>query len=82
MGTTIEEDEVIGIADFIINPIGSQSGQLISDLNIASGGVTISGIDPNKTLSKIVGFISSTSFGVSGCVSIGYSKQGLVSAGL
>lgn len=81
LGNTVDEDEVIGIADFIINPVGGQSDELIGELEAASGIAKIGGIDPNKTLSKLVQFMSSTSIGVSGCVSINYSVSALAAAG-
>jgi serine protease Do len=72
IGATINEDEVIGIADFIITPVGSQSEQIIDLLLKASGGVTLSGIDPNFVFAQIFSIVSSLSIGVSGCVSINH----------
>lgn len=76
-GETIDKDEVIGIADFIINPIGGQAENLIKKFDYASGAVKIGGIDPNQTFSDFTNFISSLSIGVSGCVSINHVMNSL-----
>lgn len=72
IGDTINDDEVIGIADFIITPAGSQSEQMINLLLSASGGVKISGVDPNYVFAQIFSIISNLSIGVSGCISINH----------
>ena len=78
VGKTIDKDEVIGIADFIITPVGSQSEEIIQNLISASGAVTISGVDTNLVFAKLFDIISSLSIGVSGCVSINYLTSLLV----
>lgn len=77
LGNTIDDDVVIGIADFIINPIGGASDNLIKQFDNASGGVSISGIDPNQTFSNFTKILSSISIGVSGCISINHIKTSL-----
>lgn len=72
IGNTINDDEVIGIADFIITPAGSQSEQMINLLLSASGAVKISGVDPNYVFAQIFSIISNLSIGVSGCISINH----------
>jgi len=72
IGTTINDDEVIGIADFIITPAGSQSEQMIDLLLSASGNIRLSGVDPNYVFAQIFSIISSLSIGVSGCISINH----------
>lgn len=71
-GATINDDEVIGMADFIITPAGSQSEQMIDLLLSASGGVRVSGVDPNYVFAQIFSIISNLSIGVSGCISINH----------
>lgn len=77
LGNTINDDVVIGIADFIINPIGGIADTLIKQFDNSSTAVFIGGIDPNKTFSDFTKIISSISIGVSGCVSINHIKSSL-----
>ena len=72
IGDSPNDDEVIGIADFIITPAGSQSEEIISLLLKASGRVQISGVDPNYVFAQVFSIISSLSIGVSGCISINH----------
>lgn len=74
-GETMDKDEVIGIADFIINPISGVADDLIKYFDNSSGNVLISGIDPNKTFSVFTEFLKSSYNGVSGCVSINHVKD-------
>lgn len=78
IGNTPDNDEVIGIADFIITPAGSQSEQMVNLLLAASGGVKISGVDPNYVFAQVFSIISSLSVGVSGCISINHLVSWLV----
>lgn len=71
IGKTIAEDEVIGIADFLINPISSVSDALVNQFNSASG-VFINGLDNAQTFKLFTEFLKNTSVGVSGCISINY----------
>jgi hypothetical protein len=70
-----ENDEVIGIADFIINPIGGLAETLIKNFDSRTNIVKIGGIDPNQTFSDFTKLLSATSIGVSGCVSINHIKS-------
>ena len=70
-----ENDEVIGIADFIINPIGGLAETLIKTFDSRSGIVQLGGIDPNQTFSNFTKILSASSIGVSGCVSINHIKS-------
>lgn len=79
IGKSIDEDEVVAIADFIVTPIGGIADNLIKTLNNSSGGFSIQGIDPNATFSLLTQIISSLSIGVSGAVSINHL---LISLGL
>jgi serine protease Do len=71
------KDEVIGIADFIINPVGGNAVSLIRQLQSASGGVLLNGIDTNQMLANLVNVLSNTSIGISGCVSINHFTDGV-----
>lgn len=75
LGQTESEDEVIGIADFIINPIGGNAEALSDLLRSKSGGVFISGIDTNLLFATIIQVLDNTSIGISGCVSINHAKD-------
>ena len=77
VGKNIEDDEVIGVADFIINPIGGNAQALAKILKDNSGGVFISGVDTNLLFSNIIEVLNSTSVGISGCVSINHAIEGL-----
>lgn len=79
LGETFNDDEVIGIADFIINPMGSEADQLIKKFD-QSYGISLQGVDPNFVFSKFTKILSSMSIGVSGCVSIKYVFDGYDSA--
>ena len=72
IGDTPDNDEVIGIADFIVTPAGSQSEEMINLLLRASGAVKISGVDPNYVFSQIFSIMTNLSIGVSGCISINH----------
>jgi serine protease Do len=93
MGKTENEDEVIGIADFAINPLGNYADSIISSasdpafnikMNVVydSIGNQISSTDINRTLVKMAEAHKSTSIGVSGCVSINHLKAILGKYGL
>ena len=78
LGNSILTDEVIGVADFIITPVGQDITNLLGDLNKANnsgGSVQIMGIDPNQSMSKIAQVLTNISNGISGCVSIEYLKN-------
>lgn len=70
-GNSIEEDKVIGIADFIIIPAGGQSDLLIAEL-LKRATSYIDGVNTNLVLAKLLQILTETSIGVSGCVSINH----------
>ncbi len=78
IGKSINEDEVIGIADFIITPISPYyeflKGELENSINGPAKGL-VGGIDPVKMLYNFVQFLGSSSVGISGCVSIDHVKD-------
>lgn len=74
IGETEADDEVVGIADFIITPVGGEINQLLSDLKKSQqqGQIVLMGVDTNSSMSKIIETLSNMSDGISGCVSIEY----------
>lgn len=83
IGKTIEEDEVVGIADFIINPLGNKADSIIKALDpkTTKGYVTFNTFDssgiistqnPNEIATIFAKALSSTSIGVSGCVAVNH----------
>jgi serine protease Do len=75
IGKTIEDDEVIGIADFIVSQMGNEGDQLIQNLASRSGRAYINGVDPNAILTQLAIYISKASNGVSGCIAIDHFKK-------
>ncbi|TSD67858.1 trypsin-like peptidase domain-containing protein [Inquilinus sp. KBS0705] len=75
IGVDANHDEVIGIADFIINPMGRNSQDLVDLLKQRSGGIFLGGVDPNLLFSTIIDVLDNTSTGISGCVSINYFSE-------
>lgn len=70
LGKTIDEDEAIGLADFIVNPIGSKNANEIKNLLLKGvGKYNLEGVDLNTALIYFTEVISGLSIGVSGCVS-------------
>lgn len=74
IGNTINDDEVIGIADFVVNTIGVNV-QALADKITNSTGVQISGIDTNFYLGQAFQILNNTSTGISGCISIDYVPE-------
>jgi serine protease Do len=81
VGKSSAEDEVIGIADFILPPVntndiveflkpGIGGGQL--NRRVDSAGNVVSSYDPNAIAVYLLRIIGSLPTGVSGCVSINY----------
>lgn len=77
LGDNASEDRVIGIADFIITPIGNIGDSLISIFKPGLGQITLSGIDPNEVYILFTKFLQSTSVGISGCVSVNHVLETL-----
>ncbi len=83
IGETIEEDEVIGLADFLINPIGNRADSIVNALNpkntkgyiefntFDSTGI-LSKNNPNELATLFSAALGSSSIGVSGCIAINY----------
>jgi serine protease Do len=67
-----EDDRVVGIATFILNPFAKPVGELVGVVNGFPGSAIIMGMD-FETFAKLVGTaLASASMGVSGCVSADY----------
>lgn len=77
LGETPEEDEVIGIATFILNPFANEAGQLADFLSSGQMQVdmVMGGISNNKINELYAKAIANNSIGVSGCISIDYVYQ-------
>ena len=78
MGKTIEDDEVIGISDFIITPIWPYYTELTKmfETSVKSGATGfVGGINPVTIFSLFTKILASSSVGISGCVSIDEVKK-------
>lgn len=79
LGKTPEEDKVIGIATFILNPYAHLAKQFsdYSEQTLTKRGtaVELNGVDFAKVTSFFSNAIYGNSLGVSGCVSINYSRN-------
>lgn len=75
IGDNENQDEAIGIVDFIITPVGKDISDLNDSLKMANSGggfVKIGGINPNTSLQMIITTLSNSSDGIGGCISIQY----------
>lgn len=72
VGNRIEEDEVVGVASYIITPAGGLADSLINVFKDLKGGAEIAGINPNKMFGLYAEILAKTSIGVSGFVSINH----------
>jgi hypothetical protein len=77
MGKSYKDDEVIGIATFILNPSGNAAGQLIDFYSEPKADLFMDGISMNGINKLFATAISNNSIGVSGCMSIQYLTIGL-----
>jgi serine protease Do len=84
VGEKIEDDEVIGIADFIVNPLGNRADSLVKSLQKVSGIMSLSAtdalgkttsVDPSQTSAIFGEAIASQSIGISGCISANYLRE-------
>lgn len=78
IGDNENQDEVIGVADFIVTPVGKDIVDLNDSLRVANNGgayMEIAGINPNKSLGMIITTLSNSSDGISGCISIEYFQN-------
>jgi serine protease Do len=74
IGDTEAQDEVIGIADFILTPVGNDVNVLLENLKASNknGQILLQGIDTNASLGLVIETLSNMSDGVSGCISVEY----------
>jgi len=78
LGKTPEEDEVVGIADFLINPFGQNAQQLSDELNKGKMNIILpSGLSLTDAMKLFSTAIIYSSNGISGCVSINHFLQAL-----
>lgn len=75
VGLTPDADEVIGIADFVINLTGEKAGGLVREWG-KSAGAGPDERDINRTNAYFREMLSNTSVGISGCVSIQHLLEG------
>ncbi|MDE3184550.1 MAG: trypsin-like peptidase domain-containing protein [Bacteroidota bacterium] len=80
LGSTPNNDEVIGLADFILNPFANAADELINYLNenANKGSILIQGVDFGKMALLFGSAIAYNSIGVSGCISIDYPRTLLI----
>ena len=75
LGETPEDDMVIGIASFILNPYANTSEQIAKYLPNRGVNMVSDGISQNELLQILFEAISKNSIGVSGCISIDYVSE-------
>ncbi len=75
LGKTLEEDKVIGIASFILNPYANTSEEIAKYLPNSPIDVVSGGVSQNKLMQILFEAISKNSIGVSGCISIDYVSE-------
>nr|WP_319997564.1 serine protease [uncultured Draconibacterium sp.] len=74
-GNSPEEDRVIGIATFILNPYAKSAKNISNYLPHRGIDLMSDGISQNQMLRVLYDAISNNSIGVSGCISIDYSSK-------
>jgi len=78
LGKNLEDDEVIGIADFLLNPFGQYAEQLSERLNKETMNLNLpSGLSLTDAMKLFSNAIIYSSNGISGCVSINHFLQAL-----
>lgn len=80
LGQNSEQDKVIGIADFILNPFAREASKIVKrSAKIEKHGPIVSkqGISLGRSVEFISNAIINNSIGVSGCISIDYVKDAL-----
>lgn len=75
MGDTPEQDRIIGIATFGLNPFSQPSEELIQIVQSFPGNLHLMGVDFKKFATLVGSALESNSLGVNGCVSIEYLKS-------
>lgn len=77
MGSKPEDDKVIAIATFGLNPFADSAEELIEIVRTFPGNVVIMRADFKKFATLVGSALATTSLGVNGCVSIDYLKRKL-----
>jgi serine protease Do len=74
VGNEPQDDKVIGIASFGLNPFANSAEELIQIVQTFPGNAVIMGVDFKKFATLIGTALASNSLGVGGCISIDYLK--------
>lgn len=78
LGKSPDEDRVIGIATFILNPYANEAALLSEYLTNGRGiDIIANGVSSNKISALFARAIANNSIGVSGCISIEYINETL-----
>jgi serine protease Do len=77
VGNEPQDDKVIGIASFGLNPFANSAEEFIQVVKTFPGRVEIMGVDFKKFATLIGTALASNSLGVGGCISIDYLKAKL-----
>lgn len=77
MGNGPEDDKIIGIASFLLNPFADSAEELIQIVQTFRGNAGIMGINFKKFATLIGAALASNSLGVGGCISIDYLNSKL-----
>jgi S1-C subfamily serine protease len=77
IGKTMNEDRVIGIADFILIPFAQALDSLSNNLSQSQVDANFGGVSTMQTFKLFDNALSYVSNGVSGCISINYFKSKL-----
>lgn len=72
IGRSANEDRVIGIATFILNPYANDAAILVDKLSKSQVNIKMGEVDINETNSLYAKAIANNSIGISGCVSINH----------
>jgi len=72
LGKTAEEDRVVGIATFILNPFAQKAEDILMRSADYGKGLQIMGIDQSESVQLFSLAIANSSMGISGCISIDY----------
>lgn len=75
LGKTMAEDELVGIADFLINPFGSSAEELYKALQKEKDLLISENVSLTKSLGFLAQAISYSTNGISGCISINHVWQ-------
>ena len=70
LGVTPEDDRVIGIATFILNPFANPAQQISNIYSNPSWDIQMGGVSTSKVNKLFADAIANNSIGVSGCISI------------